>query len=211
MKMMEFNIAVLVIFMGLVGSCIGWITNVIAIKLLFRPYAKLRIPVLGWGFQGLIPKRKNDIAAALAGIVSTELITGDDVASSLRKDNIKEKIAQKIRDYVCEHITNRIPFVIPLAIQQNIADYAGKVLYQEVINFLDNPGKVLQESDFLEIKTEIYEIVEEKVLSFDMARLEELTYQLARTELKHIELLGAVLGFVIGIVQGIITVFAFSR
>ncbi len=208
---MEFNIAVLIIFMGLVGSCIGWITNVIAIKLLFRPYAKLRIPVLGWGFQGLIPKRKNDIAAALAGIVSTELITGDDVASSLRKDNIKEKIAQKIQGYVCEHIINRIPFVIPLAIQQNIADYAGKVLYQEVINFLDNPGKVLQESDFLEIKTEIYEIVEEKVLSFDMARLEELTYQLARTELKHIELLGAVLGFVIGIVQGIITVFAFSR
>jgi uncharacterized membrane protein YheB (UPF0754 family) len=47
-------------------------------------------------------------------------------------------------------------------------------------------------------------MVEEKINSFDLAKLEELAYEIARKELRHIEILGGFLGFAIGIVQGII-------
>ena len=46
------------ILMTVVGTFIGWITNYIAIKLLFRPYKEINI--LGFKLQGVIPKRKND-------------------------------------------------------------------------------------------------------------------------------------------------------
>ena len=42
-------------------------------------------------------------------------------------------------------------------------------------------------------------------MALEMAKLEELVYFLARTELKHIELLGGVLGFMIGLVQGLVS------
>ena len=191
-----------IIFTGFVGALIGWITNVIAIRLLFRPYNPYRVPLIGWVFQGLIPKRKKDIAIALGVVVSGQLITGEDVARSLGRGEIREKIAVKIRTYVRERVLDKLPFLIPQSLQTALAEYAGQTLYQEVINFLENPQVVLQESELEDIKAEIRRIVEDKILSFDMKQLEEITYSLARTELKHIELLGGILGLLIGLLQG---------
>ena len=195
--------ATFIVFMGAIGAGIGWITNMIAIRLLFRPYKRYQLPLLGWSFQGLIPKRQQDIAVALGNIVSTELITGQDIAYSLGRQENKEKIAEKVQQYVQERIIDSLPFVVPRSVQLTLADYAGKTLYQEVSSFLDNPQKILHPKDLEEIKSEIKKIVEAKVLSLDVPRLEEITYALASKELKHIELLGGLLGFFIGIVQGV--------
>ena len=201
------DILLFIIFMGLVGAGIGWFTNIVAIRLLFRPYRSYRLPLLGWSFHGLIPKRQRDIAIALGNIVSTELITGQDVAHSLGRTENKERIACKVQQYVQERIVESLPFIIPHSIQQALAEYAGKTLYQEVTGFLDNPQKFLHQPDVEEIKAEIKIIVEEKVLSLDVRRLEEITYTLASKELKHIEVLGGVLGFLIGIFQGLIALY----
>jgi len=201
------NILVFLIFMGIIGAVIGWVTNIVAIRLLFRPYRSYKIPLLGWNLQGLIPKRQQDIAIALGNVVSTELITGQDVAHSLGRADNKEKIARKAQQYVEERILTRLPFVIPYAIQSALAEYAGKTLYQEVAGFLDNPQRFVSQGDIEEIKTEIKKIVEEKVLALDVRRLEEITYTLASKELKHIEILGGILGFLIGLVQGLIALY----
>lgn len=42
--------------LAIIGAFIGWMTNVFAIKLLFRPLQPVNI--LGIKLQGLIPKRK---------------------------------------------------------------------------------------------------------------------------------------------------------
>lgn len=199
------NTLFFVICMGLVGATIGWITNLLAIKLLFRPYRVFVIPLVGWTFQGLIPKRQAEIAVALGNVVSSELITGSDVAFSLSKAEIKDKLARKVEEHVRERVLEKLPGVIPTVIQTLVADLLGKTLQHEIANFLDNPSKVIQEEDLEDIRQEIRVIVEEKVKSFDVKRLEEITYLIAQKELKHIELLGGVLGFFIGILQGAIT------
>jgi len=51
---------------------------------------------------------------------------------------------------------------------------------------------------------EISKIVEDKINSFDLSKVEEIVFDIAKKELRHIEILGAILGFAIGIVQGII-------
>ena len=53
----------------------------------------------------------------------------------------------------------------------------------------------------------IQEIVENKINELDLYQLEELIIKVAKKELKHIEILGLVLGFLIGIIQGVIIVF----
>lgn len=195
-----------IIGMGLIGAVIGWITNVIAIKLLFRPYNIIRIPIINWELQGLIPKRQKDIAAAIANVVSSELITGHDVVTSLAREEIKEKVVKKVRKLVEERVVDRLPFMLPQVLQTALAEYVSNLLAQEVANALDNPEHVLSSEDIQDIKSEISLIVENKILSFEMQRLETIIQSLAKTELRHIELLGGVLGLLIGLLQGFITV-----
>ena len=52
----------------------------------------------------------------------------------------------------------------------------------------------------------IQEIIETKINDLDLYVLENLILKVAKNELRHIEILGLLLGFLIGIVQGIITI-----
>ena len=56
-----------------IGAMIGWITNYIAIKMLFRPYKEMNF--LFFKIQGLIPKRRSEIAVSIADTVQKELIS----------------------------------------------------------------------------------------------------------------------------------------
>lgn len=49
-----------------IGAMIGWITNYIAIKMLFRPYKEMNF--LFFKIQGLIPKRRSEIAISLKNL-----------------------------------------------------------------------------------------------------------------------------------------------
>ncbi len=81
----------LIILTGLIGSVIGWITNVIAIKLLFRPYQPIKVPLINLQLQGAIPKRKSEIAAAIGRLVSSELLTGQDLTETLARTEVRKK------------------------------------------------------------------------------------------------------------------------
>ena len=52
---------VTIMFMVIIGAVIGWITNILAIKLLFRPLRPYKIPLLNYEIQGLLPKRKAEV------------------------------------------------------------------------------------------------------------------------------------------------------
>lgn len=72
-----------------IGLIIGYVTNNIAIKMLFRPLkpvyiGKRRIPFT----PGLIPKEKERIAKTIGGVVSTELLDNDTINKTLLSDGI---------------------------------------------------------------------------------------------------------------------------
>ncbi len=194
-----------VLLMGIIGAWIGWITNVLAIRLLFRPYKEYRIPVVGWRIQGLIPKRQKDLAAGIGNVVSTELLKGSDVLASLSRKDIKARLREKIENYIREKVFLKLPFIIPSGIQVSLAGFIAKTLGQEVEKFLQNPSRIFQEHEMEEIREEISKIVEENVIRLNMVKFEELVYSLASRELKHIEIVGGILGFNIGIIQGVIS------
>lgn len=80
-----------------VGSIIGYFTNYIAVKMLFKPLHPIYIGKRQLPFTpGIIPKRKNDLAAAVGKAVSENLITSQDLAESIPNDEIKTHVADKI-------------------------------------------------------------------------------------------------------------------
>ena len=84
-----------------VGAVIGYITNDIAIRMLFRPHhAKyilgMRVPFT----PGIIPKEKTRIAAAIGKAVSENLMNREVLEKSLLSDDMLVKMVDAIDEFV---------------------------------------------------------------------------------------------------------------
>jgi uncharacterized membrane protein YheB (UPF0754 family) len=70
------------------GFAIGYVTNALAIRMLFRPYREVRF--LGLRFHGMVPRRKDDIARTVSRVVVSELLKEERVASRVAGDEVRE-------------------------------------------------------------------------------------------------------------------------
>jgi uncharacterized membrane protein YheB (UPF0754 family) len=194
-----------VLFLAGVGALIGWITNLLAIKLLFKPYAAYKIPVLGVSLQGLIPKRKAEIAKSIGLTIEEELLSIEEIIDEFINHQNNLEIIKLLKVKINEIINNRLPMLIPSAIKEMIRKYVNDVIDAEAAPIISNTMENMIHKATGNIN--LAEMVERRILDFPMEKLEEVVFRIARKELKHIEILGAVLGFAIGILQGIIFIF----
>ncbi len=190
----------LIIISAILGALIGWVTNKLAIKMLFKPVNPVKI--LFFTIQGVFPKRQNAIAKSIGNIVKSDLVGLDDLKKLLtRKDNmdkIKEKIKAKLETTIHENIP---PMFLTMA---------GGQIQAIIDQFVNNNDDFLQELvDELvsaENDMDIGTIVEEKVNKMDFRKFESVLLELINNELKYIEYIGAFLGLMIGITQGILLI-----
>lgn len=193
-----------ILMLTIVGGLIGWITNILAIKLLFRPIKPIKIPILNIEIIGLIPKRKKEIALNIGEVISKEILSSDDILnkafSSDNGDEFNSYIINKIKNIIDEKLE-----VIPLPFRMMASPYIDDILNKEV------PFALSEITDDLMTKAKdkinIQEMVEEKINDLDLEELESIIISIAKKELKHIEILGLVLGAIIGIIQGILVIF----
>ena len=81
----------------IIGAVIGFITNDIAIKMLFRPWKPIYIGKLKLPFTpGLIPKERPRIAKAIGGVVGNELLDNVTIKNTLLSDETKGKLMSYI-------------------------------------------------------------------------------------------------------------------
>lgn len=81
----------------LVGAAIGYFTNYIAVKMLFRPLYPVKIGGFTLPFTpGIIPKRKSDMAAAVGKAVGGSLLTASDMEAMLLSKDMEERITREI-------------------------------------------------------------------------------------------------------------------
>ncbi len=81
----------------LIGTLIGFGTNYIAVKMLFRPYKPIKIGKFTLPFTpGVIPKRKKELAKSLGNTISNELLTNNDIKDIFLSEEVKKKISKNI-------------------------------------------------------------------------------------------------------------------
>ncbi|WP_418965496.1 DUF445 domain-containing protein [Cetobacterium sp.] len=193
------------ILLIVIGSMIGWITNYIAIKMLFRPYKEINLGI--FKIQGLIPKRRHEIGISLADTIQKELISIDDIMKKLENANLDVQM-EKVIDNILEkklatEITAKFP-MIAMFLNESALNKIKEAIKGSIMENKDQIISMLFET--LEKNVDFKEIIIEKVDAFSLEELERITFSLAKKELKHIEIIGAVLGGLIGIAQFVITV-----
>ena len=193
-----------VIVMAIIGGCIGYITNKLAIKLIFRPINPIKIPILNIEILGLIPKRKKEIAKNIGDIIQREFISVDEILENIIDENDKARIVTYIKGKVRIIIEERA-ILIPSPIRQMLQGYIENIVEEEFSKYINELSKDIVHK--AQDRINIQEIVENKINELDLYELENIILSIAEKELEHIEVLGLILGFLIGIVQGILTIF----
>lgn len=193
-----------ILILAVIGGFIGYVTNVVAIRLIFRPIEPIKIPILNIEIVGLIPKRKAEIAANVGEIIQEEFLSMDEILANIITDEDKEEVVRYIKARVKIIIHEKVSF-IPSGIKNMIQDYLGEIIESEVKQSIDELSKnIINKANE---RIDIQKMVEDKINELDLYELEEIIIRIAKKELKHIEFLGLVLGFLIGIVQGLVTMF----
>ena len=81
----------------IIGAIIGYGTNWIAIKMLFRPLKPIKIGKFTLPFTpGIIPKRQGKIAKAIGESIANNLFTDNDIKQMLLDENIEDEVANSI-------------------------------------------------------------------------------------------------------------------
>lgn len=77
----------------LVGAFIGYLTNRVAIRMLFRPLkgwylGPIKIPMT----PGVIPSKRHELAVNIGEMVGEHLVTGDEINRALQRDEFQEHL-----------------------------------------------------------------------------------------------------------------------
>ena len=189
-----------------ISAFIGWVTNWIAIKMLFHPREPKKI--LGITFHGIFPKRQKQFAEKLGKLVSDEFLSFTDIEQKISDPQNLKKIMPMIETHVDDFLRNRLSDEMPV-ISMFIGDKTIsklKIAFMKEIEILF-PQVMKQFAGNLKTELDLEHIVIKKVAGFSSDKLEEILYQIMSKEFRFVEIIGAVIGFIIGVVQVLITEF----
>jgi len=181
-----------------IGALIGWSTNWLAVKMIFRPIKPRRF--LGIRVQGLIGKRQQELAKAIGRVVGNHLVEHKDVLRSLNKLDftsilngvLDRGLAPKVQEL------RSLPLIGGFLTEERVADIRNSI----VQGVMAHKETVLDEVERgLAKGLDVPALVEKKVAAFAVEKLETLILEVASRELRAIEVLGGVLGALIGLAQ----------
>lgn len=101
-----------------------------------------------------------------------------------------------------------IPDLLSKSVKETLSPYAPAILEKLIPMVVELGGKgIVSNLDTLMDKLQIDKLVKEQVESFSLERVEEIVLSIAKSELKMITYLGALLGGLIGVIQSIVISF----
>lgn len=188
------------VLIPLISAFIGWFTNWIAIKMLFHPREPRKI--LGITFQGIFPKRQKQFAEKLGRLVSEELLSFRDIEQKITEPG---NVA-RIMPYVDTHIdrflrvklADKMPVISMFIGEKTIAELKS-VFMTELQELF--PVIMTNYMNHLQEDLDLEKIVTDKVSSFSSDKLEVILNGIMSKEFRFVEIIGAVLGLLIGLLQ----------
>lgn len=182
-----------------IAALTGWITNYLAVKMLFHP--KKPISIVGIKIQGIFPKRQLLLAEKLGALVSEQLFSIEDVTTLMNDPELtsgtKELLEKKVDNFMNKFLQDKPMLAMFMSgeMKDQIKGAILKELEESLPEIIQNYTQSLQE------KVDIKEIVRKKVAALSTDEIEKMLYGIMSKEFRFIEILGGILGFIIGIIQ----------
>ncbi|CCO25204.1 DUF445 domain-containing protein [Maridesulfovibrio hydrothermalis] len=181
-------------------ALIGWFTNYLAVKMLFHPHKPIKIgPFV---IQGIFPKRQKELALRLGEMIERELISHTDIKEVIHDPAFIEKHKDVVLEYLDVFFREKLVTLHPM-VAMFLNDETMKTVKGMLSKELDEmlPKLIETTSSQLECTLDFKCLVQDKVECFSMEQLEGILFGIMKKEFRFIEVVGGILGFIIGVVQ----------
>ena len=163
------------------SALIGWLTNKMAIKMLFSPKEKTL------GLQGLLIKRKRDLANSLSNVIVDRLLgSGGELLPKDKIDELLKYVAADLTRTICAEDVK----------SDSMREAIGWIVEKEIRNLVSQAPAM--EPDSIET---VKKTVSANIIAIPDQEIEDILTEIANKEFKSIELIGAIVGFLIGAIN----------
>ncbi len=181
------------LFYPFIAALIGWLTNTIAIWMLFHPYEEKRVVGVRIPFTpGLIPARIERLAQEVSRTIRNHFLSGTDFKSILKEMRLGEVLTDEVKKRVQRSVVLK-----PLTILLD-----SEYFQRSVNNAVERILKGLEDEV---VGGKVEEFIYQRILTdFHPRKVEEVILKVSRKELKYITYFGGILGGIIGVVQALV-------
>ncbi len=182
------------------GLVIGYLTNVIALKLIFKPENPIKLGVVT--FQGLFIKRQKEVAAEYAKIVSEKLFTMENIFEYIIHGKASDKIVDLVEKNVNQAVDKTAGFNRSLIqITSGTKAYNG-IKQIAVDRFREElPNSIREIFDYAESALAIEDTFREKMSNLSPSEFVGFMHPVFEEDEWKLILTGAVLGMIAGFLQ----------
>jgi uncharacterized membrane protein YheB (UPF0754 family) len=138
-------------------------------------------------------------------VVGKELLSFEDIEQKVTNTDNLQKLKPEIEAHIDEFLNNRIKTIFPM-LSMFIGEKTIGQLKEAFLNELEALFPVLMKNYMgkLQQDLDLEKIVTQKVANFSTEKLEDILMQITKKEFKFLEIVGAVLGLIIGLLQVLI-------
>ncbi|MDR3418872.1 MAG: DUF445 domain-containing protein [Nevskia sp.] len=189
--------------MPFVAAVIGFITKIVAIRMMFEPleFVGIKPPYLGW--QGIVPRKAAVMASICCDLMTTRLIKPEDVLGRLDPDRIVEEIERPLLEAV-DDITRAVASHYSPGLWEAAPQSVKDLIVRRIK--AESPGIVRQ--IMADIKRDMNAVFDLKdmvisALLRDKRLLNRIFLEAGSGEFRFIRKSGLYFGFAIGCVQAV--------
>lgn len=189
------------IIMPLFGLLIGWLTDWLALKMIFHPKQPVRyFGIFEW--QGLFLKRRAEVSKAYASLIAKEIITPRNVVEAVLRGPLSDKVVALIQRQVDDELAKQTSIAKPLVVLA-----VGSRRYQEMkLRITEQimvrlPETMRYIEDYAEDAMDIRNVLVTKMKELDAEEFENLLRPAFQQDEKILIGTGALLGALFGEIQ----------
>jgi uncharacterized membrane protein YheB (UPF0754 family) len=182
------------------GVVIGWVTNWLAIWMIFEPIEPKRI--LGFRWQGMFLKRQDEVSEVYAMIIADEVVTlrhmGDELMNGAQSDRTRQLVEDSMRPAVDRAAGSARP-LLRMAVGTREYDALRESVATEAVDYTITP---MQDPEFNRRQSKrIRELIRDRMKEMSHKDFSEMLRTVIKEDEWLLYLHGAVLGFGGGLIH----------
>ncbi len=190
----------LLIIIPLGAAFTGWISIRILLKFLFHPREPKNI--FGFRFQGVFPKRQQQIAESIGKQASAGFLSFDGIEQKISDPANLEKILPVVENHIDDFLRNRLGKEMPM-ISMFIGDKTISKLKEAFMKEIAAmfPQVMKEYASNLKRDLDIGQLVTKKIAEQQGEKLEKMLWQQFSREFRLAGIVAAAIGFLVGLLQ----------
>ncbi|HMV80744.1 MAG TPA: DUF445 family protein [Leptospiraceae bacterium] len=191
--------------MPIMGVIVGYVTNWLALQMIFRP-----LEVTNFGFfkyQGLFLRRQRDVSIELANIIATKVLNSENILRLIFKGKGGDLLVKLVMDNAFKGVEklmkDKAPMV-PLILGSDKTRKIKEKVADNIISILPEAANKIQ--TYITDSLKIESTVAERLTQLSTVQFEDILHSVFKEDEMTLILLGALLGGLVGMAQAAIVV-----